>query len=231
MSDFLDWVMSLFSSGDKATTETPVTTASIPEAPIVVPTEQIDASTPQADTAVAPSGAAVSMQQVHQIMPALASPKLSLYYPFLAAAMTEFNINTGLRAAAFLAQLAHESGEFRYMQEIASGSAYEGREDLGNVEPGDGERFKGRGPLQLTGRDNYKSYGEALGVDLISNPTRAADPDVGFRIAGRYWSINSCNELADNQDFTTITRRINGGLNGLADRQKYYARAKVILNA
>ena len=143
--------------------------------------------------------------------------------------MQEAGITTKPRQAMFLAQLAHESGGLRYMEEIASGAAYEGRRDLGNTQPGDGRRFKGRGPIQLTGRSNYAAASRALGIDLVNNPTRAADPDVGFRTAAWYWNTRNLNKYADSGDFKELTRRINGGYNGLADRQKYYARALDVL--
>nr|WP_286202492.1 glycoside hydrolase family 19 protein [Comamonas sp. JC664] len=139
--------------------------------------------------------------------------------------MAEANITTPKRKAAFLAQLAHESGQLRYMEEIASGAAYEGRRDLGNTQPGDGVRYKGRGPIQLTGRANYRAAGRALGIDLEGNPQRAKDPDVAFRIAGWYWSSRNLNTYADAGNFREVTRRINGGYNGLADREMYYRRA------
>jgi predicted chitinase len=171
----------------------------------------------------------LSAQQLQQIMPNLKPARLAAYFPFLVGAMQEFQINTPLRAAAFIAQLAHESAELRFMEEIASGAAYEGRKDLGNTQPGDGRRYKGRGPIQLTGRANYRKFGQLLGLDLENNPTQAATPEVGFRIAGLYWQRNGLNELADQQKFITITKRINGGTNGLADREKYYDRAKRVL--
>lgn len=172
----------------------------------------------------------VTDDELRQIMPNCPSARRAEYLPYIQQAMEEFAITSYLREAAFLAQLAHESGELRYMEEIASGAAYEGRKDLGNTQPGDGKRFKGRGPIQLTGRANYKRYGDLLGLDLINNPTIAATPQVGFRIAGQFWKLNGLNELADQQKFETITRRINGGLNGQPDRVKYYQRAKNVLN-
>jgi predicted chitinase len=168
--------------------------------------------------------------ELRQIMPNCPAAKRADYLPFIQQAMAEFDINSYLRESAFLAQLAHESAELRYMEEIASGAAYEGRAKLGNTQPGDGKRFKGRGPIQLTGRDNYRRYGELLGLDLVNNPTIAATKEVGFRIAGQYWKLNGLNELADQQKFETITRRINGGTIGLADRIKYYQRAKKVLS-
>lgn len=158
-------------------------------------------------------------------MPHCPASKRAEYLPFLNAAMLEFDITNQLRAAAFLAQLAHESAELKYMEEIASGSAYEGRKDLGNTQPGDGKRYKGRGPIQLTGRANYKKFGELLGLDLINDPKIAATKEVGFRVAGLYWQSRKLNALADKRDFAKITRAINGGLNGESDRLMYYARA------
>lgn len=153
--------------------------------------------------------------------------------------MDEFQINTPLREAAFLAQVAHESAEFRFMEEIWGPTAAQRRyepvtqksKDLGNTQPGDGKRFKGRGPIQVTGRSNYRTYGKLLNVDLIADPTRAATPEVGFRIAGVFWQRNGLNELADKEFFKTITKRINGGFNGLEERTRYYLRAKSVLGA
>lgn len=130
-----------------------------------------------------------------------------------------YSIKTQLRFCHFLAQLAHESGNFRYMEEIASGVAYEGRKDLGNVNKGDGVRYKGRGPIQLTGRANYRKYGQELGIDFENNPAIVALPSVGMLVACKYWSENNLNVFADYDDVTTITRRINGGLNGFDDRK------------
>lgn len=128
-------------------------------------------------------------------------------------------LDNSLRLIHFLAQLAHESGNFKYMEEIASGAAYEGRKDLGNVMSGDGVKFKGRGPIQLTGRANYRRYGQQLGIDFESNPTIVAIPSVGLLVACKFWADNGLNALADQDDVLTITRRINGGTNGLADRK------------
>jgi len=172
----------------------------------------------------------VTDDELRKIMPNCAAAKRANYLPFIQQAMQEFEITSYLREAAFLAQLAHESGELRYMEEIASGGAYEGRRDLGNTQPGDGKRYKGRGPIQLTGRANYQKYGDLLGLDLVNNPTIAATPQVGFRIAGQFWQLNGLNPLADQQNFKQITKRINGGYNGLEDRTMYYDRAKRVLN-
>jgi putative chitinase len=172
-----------------------------------------------------------------RIMPNLPSAKRAEYLPHLQSAMDEFEINTPLRVAAFLAQVAHESAEFRFMEEIWGPTAAQRRyepvtslsKSLGNTQPGDGKRFKGRGPIQVTGRSNYARYGGKLNLDLIADPLQAATPQVGFRIAGLYWRTNGLNEFADKQFFKTITKRINGGFNGLEDRTRYYIRAKQVL--
>lgn len=130
-------------------------------------------------------------------------------------------LDTPLRLAHFLAQLAHESGSFRYMEEIASGAAYEGRSDLGNIYKGDGVRYKGRGPIQLTGRANFRKCGQALGIDFENNPQIVALPSIGLLVACKFWADNGLNALADKDDINAITKRINGGFNGLADRQKW----------
>lgn len=137
-------------------------------------------------------------------------------------------MDSPLRLAHFFAQLAHESGGFRYMEEIASGQAYEGRADLDNVQPGDGRRFKGRGPIQLTGRANYRLFGRALGLDFEAHPEIVALPSIGLLAACHYWRMRGLNELADADDVVAVTKRVNGGTNGLADRQAYLAKAKAL---
>lgn len=137
---------------------------------------------------------------------------------YLPEIMDEYGINTKLRLAHFLAQIAHESDHFRTLEEYASGSAYEGRRDLGNVRRGDGRRYKGRGVIQLTGRHNYRKFGEILGLDLENNPELAATPRVSILTAAEYWKSRNLNKYADQDDVREITRRINGGFNGLQDR-------------
>ena len=124
--------------------------------------------------------------------------------------------------AMFMAQMGHESGSFRYATEIASGSDYEGVSILGNTQPGDGKRFKGRGYVQLTGRWNYGHYGKMIGVDLVNNPELAADPDVAAKIAIAYWKDRVDRKAARNGDVLTVTKNINGGTNGLKDRERRF---------
>lgn len=138
-------------------------------------------------------------------------------------------MDSPLRLAHFMAQLVHESGSFKYMEEIASGKAYEGRADLGNTQPGDGVRFKGRGPIQLTGRANYREYGRALGIDFERHPEIVALPSVGLHVALEFWKRRGLNALADADDVVAITRKINGGVNGLEDRKSHLVKAKGLL--
>ena len=178
-----------------------------------------------------PVSGGISLGQLKAIMPSLSDAKAQQYLPYLNDAMVKGGINTPKRQAAFLAQLAHESGQLKYFEELASGAAYEGRKDLGNIYPGDGVRYKGRGPIQLTGRANYAAASRALGIDLVNNPTRAADPDVGFRIAVWFWNSRNLSAYADSGNFDAITYRINGGYNGKAARDAYWATAKRVLGA
>jgi putative chitinase len=134
-----------------------------------------------------------------------------------------------LRLAHFMAQLAHESGDFKYMEEIASGQAYEGRADLGNTQPGDGKRYKGRGPIQLTGRSNYRRFGHKAGINFERYPEIVANPSIGLHVACLYWDDRKLNALADADNLEVITRKINGGLNGLDDRKAKLVKAKALL--
>lgn len=143
--------------------------------------------------------------------------------------MPKYEVNTYLRVCHFLAQAAHEAASFRTLEEYASGAAYEGRKDLGNVVKGDGVRYKGRGIFQLTGRANYRDIGKKLGYDLEKNPTLAATPEISVLTALEYWKSRGLNTFADKDDVTTITKRINGGLNGFDDRKRYLAKCKQVI--
>jgi putative chitinase len=148
-----------------------------------------------------------------------------------AATLASYGIETALRIAHFMGQVTHECAGFRTTEEFASGAAYEGRRDLGNTQRGDGKRYKGRGLLQLTGRANYREYGTALDLPLEEQPELAADPLTSLRIACEYWQRRKINDLADVDDLPGVTRRVNGGLNGLDDRRKYLQKAKSVLAA
>ena len=161
-------------------------------------------------------------------MPGLSRAKAEAYLGPMEAALQEFAITSELRARMWLAQVGHESLSLKYFEEIASGAAYEGRRDLGNTQPGDGKRFKGRGPIQLTGRANYTTAGAALQLPLVQDPPMAADPKYAFRISAWWWEAHGLNPISDKADVTAATRRINGGTNGLADRQSRYERARAL---
>ena len=156
------------------------------------------------------------------------------FAPFLAVVCETYGINTPARLAAFLAQIGHESVSFKFVREIASGAAYEGRADLGNTRPGDGERYRGRGLIQVTGRANYRALTERLrarlGVVQVPNfedtPVALEDTRWAALSAGDYWDSHGLNALADIGDFKKITKKINGGLTGLDDRLARWEKAK-----
>ncbi len=148
--------------------------------------------------------------------------------------------NEMLRASHFLAQVLHESGRLRYTREVwgptRAQQRYEGRADLGNVQPGDGYRFRGRGLVQLTGRLNYRAASagmraEGYDIDFEERPDLVAEEPWAALVAGWYWAQRGLNAVADRDDARTITRKINGGYNGLADRMRLLERAKAMLCA
>lgn len=182
-------------------------------------------------------GGGLSLEMLQKIMPHCKVSTQVL--PTLNETMREFEINNRLRAAAFLATLAVESGEYKYNEELASGTAYEGRTDLGNTQPGDGPRFKGHGRIQLTGRDVHKACGDYFGVDLIANPKLAAEEPLATKSAGWFWVHykTQMNELSDQGEFLKTQIKVNGrnkktGLpNGWPERQNYYKVALTVLPA
>jgi putative chitinase len=155
------------------------------------------------------------------------------FAPLLDAAMAEYGIDTEARRAAFLAQVGHESGGLHWLVELWGPSdsqrRYEMRYDLGNIAPGDGFKFRGRGLIQVTGRANYVAASKALGVDLVAEPEKLSEPELACRSAGWFWQSHGLNELADAGEFERITKRINGGLNGYAERLGLYEAAKEAL--
>ncbi|KQO50660.1 glycoside hydrolase family 19 protein [Sphingomonas sp. Leaf257] len=142
-------------------------------------------------------------------------------------------LDVPLRLAHFLAQAGHESAGFTRMYEIwgptPAQRRYEGRADLGNVKAGDGFRYRGRGILQITGRDNYRRFGALIGVNIESQPDRAAEPAIAIALACAYWTSRRINAPADRDDIEAVTKLINGGLNGIDDRRQRLERAKAIL--
>lgn len=172
----------------------------------------------------------MTIEQLAKCLPHAKPENIQKYGAKLIDAMKKHNISLSpQREAAFIAQIAHESGSLRYVEEIASGEAYEGRKDLGNVQPGDGKRFKGRGLIQITGRANYKAVSDALRYDFVSKPEDLELPGPACFSAAWFWQQAGLNRLADIEAFEKITKRINGGLNGYEDRCKHWEIAKAVL--
>jgi putative chitinase len=173
-----------------------------------------------------------SADKLAAIVPNATKDKIALFAAPVLQQMQDAGITTPLQQAHFLAQIAHESGELRYTEEIASGDAYEGRKDLGNTQPGDGRRFKGRGLIQLTGRANYQAFTNDTSVDVVANPGQvSSDPSLAVRVSCWFWTKHKLNDLAVGDDVTAITKVINGGTRGLAERQGFFDRAKFFLVA
>ena len=174
----------------------------------------------------------ITQQQLLQILPN-AGPVAGVFVPVLNAAMGHYQIVGTKRVAAFIAQIGHESGQLKYVKEVwgptAAQAKYEGRKDLGNTVAGDGSKYRGRGLIQITGRANYMACGEGLGLDLIKQPELLNKPQHACMSAAWFWATRGLNTLADAGQFDKITRRINGGQNGAADRQALYARALKVL--
>lgn len=171
----------------------------------------------------------------------------------------EFDINPPARWAQYLAQIAHESGELRYTEEnlnysaegllkvfpryftaVSAGSyarnpykigsrVYANRMGNGAEVTGDGYTYRGRGLIQLTGKDNYTAYKKYCGYDVVADPDLLAKPVGAIRSSMWFWRMNGLNIPADKGEFVTITKRINGGTNGIEDRRKYLIRAKNVL--
>jgi len=170
----------------------------------------------------------ITVQQLKGICPLQGSARLSLFVQSLNDVLPVYNIDFAKRLQHFIAQAAHETGSFNYLNEIASGKAYEGRKDLGNIIPGDGVKFKGRGIFQITGRSNYEQVSLHLFGDkrLLETPALLAIPENAIRSAAYFWQSHKLNEFADIDDILSITKKINGGTNGLQDRLAYLQRAK-----
>ena len=185
----------------------------------------------------------LTLAQLLEIMPNAGKDRAAQFLSHINSAMLEFSITTPARQAAFLAQIAHESGSLRYVREIADGSAYDTRADLGNTraeavrlakEAGTtpGRMYRGRGLIQITGYDNYRACSQGLLNDhdmLPQHPDMLEMPTLAVRSAAWYWDSRSLNSFADAGQFEAITRKINGGLNGQADRLQYFERAKRVL--
>lgn len=203
--------------------------------------------------------------QLRQIMPFTGAVQLKAFLAPLNSAMAEHRIDTPTRMAAFLAQIAHESGELRRTvesldysaqslratwpsrfsaalaekigrtsdhpadQEAIANRAYCNRMGNGSEASGDGWRYRGRCLIQLTGKANYAELGKALAVDLVNHPELLEEPELACRSAAYFWASRGCNALSDAGDFVAITRKINGRINGMAERQRYWRFAKSVL--
>lgn len=177
----------------------------------------------------------ITVQQLLQILPN-AGRHAGVFVPVLNTAMGKFGIVTPRRIAAFIAQIGHESGQFRYVRELGS-DAYLAKYDTGKLAQrlgntleadGDGQKYRGRGLIQITGRENYLRCGETLGLDLIKRPELLEQPEHAAMSAAWYWKNAGLNTLADRGEFEKITRKINGGLNGWEDRLALYGRAQEV---
>lgn len=194
-----------------------------------------------ADTGVAPAAPNSASDQVAETLMRAMGGSLSYdryraLLPAAAQALQQCQCNTVDRVAMWTAQIGHESVGLKYMEEIADGSQYEGRGDLGNIQPGDGCRFKGRGPIQITGRHNYTEVSKwARGRGLVPSPTffvdqpeELASDKYGFLGVVWYWTVArpNINAMCDASDLQGVTRAINGGLNGFEDRSTRWNRAR-----
>ena len=178
----------------------------------------------------------ITTQQLLQILPN-AGQSAGVFVSALNTAMNHYQIVGLKRVAAFIAQVGHESGQFRYVRELGN-NQYLSKYDTGSLAKrlgntpeadGDGQKYRGRGLIQITGRANYVECGEALGLDLVNHPELLEKPQHASMSAAWFCATRGLNTLADAGKFDTITRRINGGQNGAADRQALYARALKVL--
>ena len=198
----------------------------------------------------------ITAQQLLQILPN-AGPVAGVFVPVLNTAMNRYQIVGSKRIAAFIAQIGHESGQLtrlvenlnysaealqrtwpsRFSAELANSFARKPEQianiaygnRMGNTDTGDGWRYRGRGLIQITGKNNYRACSEALGLDLIAQPELLEKPQHACMSAAGFWATNGLNTLADAGKFDAITQRINGGQAGAADRQVLYAWALKVL--
>lgn len=171
----------------------------------------------------------MTKEELRKIAKYATQKNIDLFYPYLDKYMKEYGIINRLRESAFIAQIIHESGSFKYTKEIASGQAYEGRKDLGNIQPGDGVKYKGRGLIQITGKNNYSQISRSFEVDFINKPELLEQPEWATKSACWWWDSRKLNDLADKEDFRKITKIINGGYNGWDQRKEIYDLALKIL--
>lgn len=206
----LDQIMSRMSAEEPATT-TPVATPTVQSTP-VAPAAPVAKGKPAQQGA---SRTRVAAPKPKQYVPVTSSPfELVLRKAALGAKIA------GSELAAFMGQCAHESAKFTATKEFSSGQQYEGRADLGNTQPGDGVKYKGRGFIMITGRANYTAAGKALGIDLVNHPELAERPDVATKVSLWYWNKFVKPKISNFANTKQVTKKINGGVNGLQDRTK-----------
>jgi putative chitinase len=179
----------------------------------------------------------MTREQLKACLPYAKDENIDKFFGPINATIEKYQITDPKRLAAFLAQIAHESGSLRYVRELADGQDYEGRKDLGNIKPGDGPKFRGRGLIQITGRTNYTHLADAFKIDLLNKPEILEQPLYATLSAGWFWNERGLNGLADAENFLLISKRINGvnkktGLpNGWDDRVKHWTTCKTALYA
>ena len=269
--EIIKLIVEFFSQKSPAPTHTPmsqnpVLPPSPPSTPLTPPSLPVEPTAPEPVSPKIPENSSVveiveiiTAEQLKRIINTLSEARCKEYLPHLLQTMREFQINTPIRVAAFIAQTAHESAGYSAFLENLNYSAqallntwpnrftpesavtyarqpekianhvYINRLGNGDEASGDGWRYRGRGVIQTTGRVNYQACGTGLGLDLITSPELLEQPLNAFRSAGWYWKSRNCNSFADSDNFAGLTKAINGGLNGLDDRRAYYARAKSVL--
>jgi len=186
---------------------------------------------PMAPVAPSPGPLAVTAERLRRLVPSGRPAIMAPIAESFDRLAPRYDITTRLRLCHFLAQAAHESDGFRTLTEYGGPAyfkRYDGRRDLGNTMPGDGARYHGRGIFQLTGRFNYRRFGALLGIDLEAEPDRAMEPAISLSIAFAYWREREINVATDSDDVARVTKLINGGRTGLADRTQLLAVAKTI---
>lgn len=176
----------------------------------------------------------ITKEQLLVIMPN-AADKVDKYLVWFNYYAERYHINTKLRWIHFLTQIAHESGELKYTHELGKESYFKKYETgrlakmLGNTKKGDGAKYKGRGFIQLTGRANYTQFAIASGIDVVERPDQVEIAQLCVQVSMWYWDTHGCNEAADQDDLIKVTKKVNGGTNGLSSRQLYYERAKIAI--
>lgn len=184
-----------------------------------------------APTIVAPAPSAVTEPKLRRLAPDGGAAILAGIAGGFDRLAPGHGVTTRLRICHFLAQAAHETAGFRTLEEYGGPvyfTRYEGRRDLGNTQAGDGIRYHGRGIFQLTGRANYRRFGQLLGIDLEAEPEQAKEPAIALSVAFSYWRERGIGAAADADDVERVTKLVNGGHNGLAARARYLKLAKAI---